>query len=88
MASGIMQLLKTFGIDIDPEEIKAQALQFKALGDSIDARLAIIQAQNAAIMRALKIDDENGAQNIGPTNSGNAESTRHELSAVAHIATN
>ena len=59
--SGMTQMLIDM-LGIDPAEIQNQALQFKAVADSINNRLGEIQKQNAAIMRHLKIGETDDAR--------------------------
>jgi len=63
--SGLMQLLKTFGVDIDPAEIQKQAFQFRDLLASLDRRLADISAQQAVIMRHLGVENGRSEQPNG-----------------------
>ena len=73
MASGFTQLLKAFGIDFDPEEIKREALKFQQIMLDIDARLAQLQAQNRALAHHLgmEVDNDGSGQSAGSGQTGN-----------------
>lgn len=68
--SGLTQMLKAFGIDIDPNAIQIQINEIRDLALSIDTRLKAIQDQgaaNAATLERIEHGDtdtkENGLRN-------------------------
>jgi hypothetical protein len=74
MANGLMQMLKAFGIDIDPEEIKKQANDFKTIMQGIETALAQIKAQNDCIIAQLNYAANERANKSAAPNNENGES--------------
>lgn len=77
--SGLILMLKAFGIEFDPEEIKQEAFKFRDVLVSIEHRLERIEAMNAAIALHLKIEGvANGRSETGgkPAASVSGDSQR------------
>lgn len=54
--SGLLQLLKAFGIDFDPEEIKTEALKFQQMMLGIHSELQSIRQRQDALAKHLGME--------------------------------